>query len=84
MIIPIIYDQHDNAERMQRMGVAVIANRSRNLIRLMLVLKRCLNGSEMPTQTTICIKSMREQRRPSQFVSWNEESASRSPMPINS
>ncbi len=83
VIIPLVNDQHDNAERLQRMGVAVTVSRSQNVNKLVSAVHRCLHDSEIINKTTTCMKRMRERKCPSKLVSWLEERVCRGLVPIN-
>ena len=84
VIIPLVNDQHDNAERLRRMGVAVTVRSTQSVNKLMAAVQRCMHDSEIRSKTISCMKRLRERRDPSELVSWLEERVCRGVIQIKS
>ena len=83
VITPLGFDQYDNGERLQRMGVAVTLNGTLSVNKLVSALQRCLHDSEIQKNTNNYMNRMRERRASSDLVDWLEKRVSRGILPAN-
>lgn len=72
VVIPLVNDQHDNGERLERLGAGTVLRGRLSVDKLRRHVQRCLTDESMRQAAARCAETLRRQPRTASLAAWLE------------